>query len=239
VQPLAAAIAGVRAGPGDAATNDPSYFWGVLFEPSQRRVRIRSGFRNPAGDTGYITPGKPEPEEYMKNIFVYAACAMVCAGLPAQTPENTAAKPAAAGAERLSPEETNTRAYIELLRTDVKKSKSQIMGEVMQLDTDEAQKFWPLYKDFETDLSKLGDQVVAAVSTYAENYGKMTDALADQLANKVLSIEQQRNALKKKHYDRMKASLGGITAMRFLQVENQLERLVDLQIAAQLPISSE
>ena len=109
----------------------------------------------------------------------------------------------------------------------------------MQLDSDQAQKFWPIYKEFETELSKVGDQVLAAVRSYAENYGKLTDPVADQLANKVLTLEQQRNTLKKKCSDRMKASLGGITAMRFLQVENQLERLVDLQIAAQLPVASE
>ena len=81
--------------------------------------------------------------------------------------------------------------------------------------------------------------MVATVRTYVESYGKLTDPVADQLANKVLTMEQQRNALKKKYYDRVKTSLGGITAMRFLQVENQLERLVDLQIAAQLPVASE
>jgi len=169
----------------------------------------------------------------MKTIFFSTACTMLCTGLLAQAPASPSAKAA------ISTQELNTRAYVQLLRTDLKKAKAQIMGEVMQLDTEQAQKFWPLYKDFETELSKLGDQVAVAVHTFAENYGKMTDSLADQLANNVLSIEQQRSALKKKHYDRMRTNLGGITAMRFLQVENQLERLVDLQIAAQLPVAGE
>ncbi len=176
----------------------------------------------------------------MKIFSAFVVCAILCTGVLAQTPRNTAAKPAGSdNTPQLSGEEKNIRAYMELLRSDVKKSKAQIMGEVMQLDSDQAQKFWPIYKDFETELSKVGDQVLAAVRSYAENYGKLTDPIADQLANKVLTLEQQRNALKKKYYDRMKASLGGITSMRFLQVENQLERLVDLQIAAQLPVASE
>jgi hypothetical protein len=176
----------------------------------------------------------------MRHILGITTSAILCVGLLAQTPASTAAKPAVSGtAEHLSNEDTNIRAYMQLLRTDIRKSKSQIMGEVMQLDTDQAQKFWPIYKEFETELSKIGDQVVAAVRTYVENYSKLTDPVANQLANKVLTIEQQRNALKKKYYDRVKTSLGGITAMRFLQVENQLERLVDLQIAAQLPVASE
>jgi len=170
-----------------------------------------------------------------KVLIVIGVLSVACA-LPAQTPTRATAKPAGLGkAEAASNEEVNIRAYIELLRTDVKKSKSQILGEVMQLDAGQATRFWPIYKDFETRYSALGDQVVALVRNYAEHYDDMTDAVADQLANQVLSIEQQRNVLKKEFYDRFKQGLGAITATRFLQVENQLERLMDLQIAAQLP----
>ena len=47
-----------------------------------------------------------------------------------------------------------------------------------------------------------------------------------------------KTALKKKYYDRVKNSVGPLNAMRFLQVENQLERLIDLQLSAQLPVEA-
>ncbi len=173
------------------------------------------------------------------RTFVIAATLALLVASAAQA--QTQAKPAAntAGLGKLgaaSNEDTNIRAYIELLRTDLKKSKTQIMGDIMQLDADQSAKFWPIYKDFETDLAALGDQVVAVVRSYADQSDKMTDAIADDLAIRVLRIEDQRNELKKKYYERLKSGLGAITATRFLQVENQLERLVDLQIAAGLPV---
>jgi hypothetical protein len=175
----------------------------------------------------------------MKRVSTIIAWALLAGALSAQTPAKVAAKPAGLGrVEAVSNEEMNIRAYIELLRTDVKKSKSQIMGEVMQLDAGEATKFWPIYKDFETEYSTLGDQIVTLLRNYAEHYDKMTDSAADQLAKQILSIEDQRNELKKKYYERIKSGLDSITAARFLQVENQLERLVDLQMAAQLPVIS-
>jgi hypothetical protein len=64
----------------------------------------------------------------------------------------------------------------------------------------------------------------------------MTPQVADQLASKLLDIEQQRNALKRTYYGKFKSALDPITAARFLQVENQLENLIDLQIAARLPV---
>src|SRR5262249_5376234 len=142
----------------------------------------------------------------------------------AQTPAKSTLKPTGLGkTEASSNEEMNIRAYIELLRTDVKKSKSQIMVEVMQLDADQATKFWPIYKDLEGEYSKLGDRVSAIVKNYVDHYNRLTDVVADQIASEVLNIEQQRNGLKKKYYERVKEALGGITAARFLQVENQLE----------------
>jgi hypothetical protein len=135
-----------------------------------------------------------------------------------------------------SSRELNVRAYIELLRSDVKKSKSQIVGQVMNFDADQAALFWPIYQRFETDLSTLGDRTAGLVRKYSDNYEQMTDSVADELAVELLSIEDQRNELKKQYYQKFKKALDPITATRFLQVENQLERVIDLQIASQLPV---
>jgi vacuolar-type H+-ATPase subunit D/Vma8 len=64
----------------------------------------------------------------------------------------------------------------------------------------------------------------------------MTNEVADQMATEFLNIEQQRNELKRRYYSKFKSALDALTATRFLQVENQIERIVDLQIASQLPV---
>ena len=132
----------------------------------------------------------------------------------------------------------NIEAYVELLRSEVRKSKVQIVGEVMQLDSSQAATFWPIYNQFESEYIKIGNQVIALVKNYSDNYSQMTDQVADQLANELFAIEQKRNDLKKQYYQKFKQALGAITSVRFLQVENQLERVADLQIASQLPVIS-
>jgi hypothetical protein len=171
----------------------------------------------------------------MRRFTKAAAIAVLgIAALPAQTPSKTASTTSTTGAG--SNQEMNIRAYVQLLRSDLKKGKSQVMGEVMALDADQSAKFWPIYKEFETEYSGLGDQIVGLVKQYAENYDNLSAGVADQLANKALSVEDQRNELKKKYYERMKNGLDAVTALRFLQVENQIERLLDLQIASELPV---
>jgi hypothetical protein len=53
----------------------------------------------------------------------------------------------------------------------------------------------------------------------------------------MLDLEGRRNALKEKYYAKLKTALPARTAARALQVENQIKLLVDLQIAASLPVA--
>src|SRR4051794_141581 len=162
---------------------------------------------------------------------------LASAGLRAQSSTQPKPKPGTnTQAAATSNQELNLRAYTELLRADLRKSKSQVVGQVMQFDTDQAAVFWPIYKQFEADLSKIGDRTVALVKKYTDNYDQMTNEVAEQMATEFLTIEQQRNELKRRYYAKFKSALDAITATRFLQVENQIERLVDLQIASQLPV---
>lgn len=133
-------------------------------------------------------------------------------------------------------QQENIQEYIQLLRGDVRHQKSQIMGAVMQLDPDQAAKFWPIYSEYDAALTKLNDQRVANIQEYARVYDQMTDARADELIQKAFTYRKQRSELLATYYGRVKDSLGAIEAARFLQVEDQLLALIDLQIASQLPI---
>ena len=75
------------------------------------------------------------------------------------------------------------------------------------------------------------------IREYAANFSNLTDAAATTLATKALDLESRRNAAKAQCYQDVKAALSPRTALRFLQVEHQLQLLIDLQIAALLPVA--
>jgi hypothetical protein len=133
-------------------------------------------------------------------------------------------------------QELNTQAYIRLLRTDLNTRKEQIVKETMQLDDEQARVFWPIYRDYAGDLDKLGDEKLAIIQDYATNFMTMTNEKADELAKRVMALDDQRIALRRKYYELMKQSLPAILVVRFFQVENQIQLLVDLKIASNLPI---
>jgi len=133
-------------------------------------------------------------------------------------------------------QDANINAYVELLRSDVKTKKVAILTELMQLNDDQSAKFWPIYREYDFELQKLNDQKLAGIKEYAKNYQSMTDEKANELALLALALENKRNDLKKLYYEKVRDQLGGIIGARFLQIENQMLMVVDLQIASSLPI---
>lgn len=163
----------------------------------------------------------------MKNPLKYVCVSafMIAAMLPAQespTPEQT--------------REANLKAYVELLRKDLKQDKVAVLTELMQLGPEESAKFWPVYNEYDKALTKLGDERIAFIRMYAENFSSLTDPKISQIANGLLDVEARRNALKKLYFQKMSQTLSVRQAARFLQIENQIEKLLDLQISASLPI---
>ena len=132
--------------------------------------------------------------------------------------------------------EQNLRAYIELLRSDLRTQKIAIITEMMGFTEAEDAAFWPIYREYEGEMTKLSDERVALIQEYANAYSKMTDATADALATKALDLESRRQEVKRRYYERFKQALSAVTAARFLQVEHQILLLIDLQISAALPI---
>ena len=56
---------------------------------------------------------------------------------------------------------------------------------------------------------------------------------------RIMEIDDQRLALRKKYYDILKKALPTVLVVRFFQLENQIQTVVDLQIASNLPIIEE
>lgn len=146
------------------------------------------------------------------------------------TETKTAASPANDAQEK------NVQAYVDLLRRDVRQQKAEIMGAVMVLSADDAAKFWPIYSEYDEELTKLNNQRVDNIKEYARNYTELTDEKADELIQKSLAYQRQRAELFARTYDRVKVAVGAITAARFAQVEQQLLLIIDLKITSSLPI---
>lgn len=177
--------------------------------------------------------------EWLRMLFVLSI--LTVSPCRAQTDSQTKAQPAQ---KESAPSETdvqteNLQAYISLLRQNVRQQKAEIMGSMMLLSASDASKFWPIYEQYDVELTKLNDQRVENIKEYARNYDQMTDQKADELVQNALTYQKQRAELLANTYGKLKQALGSVTAARFAQIENQLLLLIDLQITSSLPIGGQ
>jgi hypothetical protein len=169
-----------------------------------------------------------EGSNVARRLWTVTLIVLVAVGVAAQGPP-----------KQVDGKETTTlnlTAYAELLRSDVQAQKVAIITMVMGFTEAEDAVFWPIYREYDLEMAKLGDERIAMIAEYARDYSNLTDPTAARLAAKALDLEARRQALKAKYFDRVKAALSPRTALRFLQVEHQLLLIIDLQISAALPI---
>ena len=126
--------------------------------------------------------------------------------------------------------------YLELLRSDLRTQKVALVTEAMDLTDAQSEVFWPIFRKYDAELASLNDQRIALIKDYAQNFDKMTDAKADELTKKVFSLLGKRLKLQESYYQQFSKALNPVLAARFMQVERQINALVDLQIASELPL---
>ena len=186
------------------------------------------------------------PRGEQRHILHFACCiiaALVVAALGAgralaQQPAASAQAPAAqqaAPSQQAAP--ANLDEYMKLARTGIQQDKSKIIGAALELDATQSAAFWPLYKKYEAELATIGDQRYAGIKDYAAHYGSLTDAKATELTDKALALEEQRLALVKRYAGEFRKIVPAVKVARWVQTEMALNKIVDLRLAAEVPLA--
>ncbi|HEX4771127.1 MAG TPA: hypothetical protein VH351_09870 [Bryobacteraceae bacterium] len=144
----------------------------------------------------------------------------------AAQPQDAASKDSTAGVDK----------SVELLRQDIRSNKKQLIAANLTLTDAEATKFWPVYDQYAAEMTKLGDQKYALIKEYAQGFGTVTDAQAQSLLNRTLSLDESIAQLRIKYVPMINNVLPGTKTATFFQIDRRLTGLMDLQIASQIPL---
>jgi hypothetical protein len=130
------------------------------------------------------------------------------------------------------------RSTLEALRSDVNGFKVRTLNDVMSLSTSEAERFWPLYREYEKDQAAVADRRVALIQQFGElrMAGALDAAAWDSLAKKWLANAQARVDLWKRYQKKIAKAVSPMRAAQFLQIEHQMALFVDLSIASEMPV---
>ena len=126
--------------------------------------------------------------------------------------------------------------YVELMRSDLRNGKTELLTHALKLSDADGAKFWPIQREYETELAKVGDQRMQLLKDYAANYDSLTPEMAKSLMDRAFKIESSRLAVLKKYADKVTKAVSPSVAARFAQVEAIVNSLIDLKLRAETPL---
>jgi hypothetical protein len=125
---------------------------------------------------------------------------------------------------------------INLMRQDIRSHKKQLIALNVPLTDAEAQKFWPVYDQYTAELSQINNRKYALLKQYAQSYNSVTDAQAADWTQQVLQMDVDVAQLRQKDWSKFSAVLPPKKAALYEQVERQVQMLIDVQLATQVPL---
>ena len=124
---------------------------------------------------------------------------------------------------------------VELTRTVLRSDKKVVFAENMWLTNEESKAFWPVYNQYEAELSRINDRVVKLLKEYAETFDTLTNDQAKAIVNETFDIRKMKLDLRKSYAKKFANVIPEKKVFRFFQLEYAIEALVNYSIAADLP----
>jgi hypothetical protein len=164
----------------------------------------------------------------LHHIRAVALLAFVApaAGAQAKPASNPAAQASTADVER----------EMDSVRQVVRTNRKKIVAGVMDLTTEENQKFWPLYAEYRDLNAKQGDRLTKIITEYAQSYDTLSDPEATKLMTDYATLDQDRINLRGAYVKKFAAFLPPKKLMRYFQLENKLDAIMNYDLAASIPL---
>jgi len=97
--------------------------------------------------------------------------------------------------------------------------------------------FTPIYDKYQTERKALYERGVDLLNKYAANYGSMTDDAAKGIIKDWFKLEDDKLSLLKDYAKKFGKVLPQTKVARFVQIENKLNTLMDMQAARIVPLA--
>lgn len=156
----------------------------------------------------------------MKKIILLVLIAVLSVSLPAFAAQE--------------PTESDMQIMLDKMKAD----KKLLVAANMKLTETEAQKFWPVYEDYQAELGKLNGRVAKLIEAYADVYNEnsMTDDKARKMVSELISIDEAEAAVKKLFAPRLYKALPAVKVARYLQIENKIRAALRYELASAVPL---
>ncbi|RKZ94581.1 MAG: hypothetical protein DRQ40_05550 [Gammaproteobacteria bacterium] len=122
------------------------------------------------------------------------------------------------------------------LETALQKKKLLVL-DGMKLSDETEVEFLPVYNAYQKDLIKSARTMSAIIVDFSKNYNALTNVKAQELLAKWLDEQQSKLNLKKEYVAKFEKVMSKKELMRYYQIENKLESIVDNELRKAIPLA--
>ncbi|WP_152225860.1 transcriptional regulator [Pseudomonas sp. SCB32] len=122
---------------------------------------------------------------------------------------------------------------------DVEYNRRRVMDRNIQLAPAEAEPFWAIYNSYRGEADKVDTDAMALSLDFVRSLqaGTVGEDQAQDLQMRVFQLEDRRQKLKETYVGRISKEVSPVRALRFLQIETQLDALALIQTNRSLPLA--
>jgi hypothetical protein len=165
--------------------------------------------------------------------FLSLTVLLICANV-ARSQDKTVTPAAPVSSDQ--PSQPISDADIQMLRTNLRSERKQVVAANMQLTPAEAEKFWPIYDQYIAELVKNNNVKYDLIKQYVQQQGNLTDAQAEAAVKQWIQVDESVAQLRLKYVPMFRAILSAKSTALFYQVDRRIQLMIDLQLASALPV---
>jgi hypothetical protein len=127
---------------------------------------------------------------------------------------------------------------MQILREKIKADKKLLVAANMDLTESEAKGFWPVYEEYQKDLTAINRRIAKLIESYGADYraNTLTDEKAKKLIDELVAIDQAEAGLKAASVPKLSKVLPQKKVARYLQIENKIRAVVKYELAEGVPL---
>jgi hypothetical protein len=126
---------------------------------------------------------------------------------------------------------------LEVTRQAVESQRRVLVSGALPLTDAEAKAFWPLYDDYEKERRRIDERSNRLVADFVASVATLSDSQAKAMLAEALAVDERRLELRRQYVGRMGKALPPRKLIRFFQIENKLDTVVQADIARQIPLT--
>jgi uncharacterized protein involved in exopolysaccharide biosynthesis len=127
----------------------------------------------------------------------------------------------------------DTQVLISQIQTD----KRAIMLASLGLTDPEMAAFTPLYDEYQAKAKERMLRTSDLLNKFVANYDSMDEKTAKQIIKEFFKLRDERIALLKEYSKKLERKLPAQKVLRFVQIENKMNALLDVEAAAAVPLA--